>query len=110
MIKKTKKRPNPEKRLAHKQSGDESSFQPILADTSSRAQRLRIAAHLQAHGSITTIQARSIYGIMSPAPRVQELRRQGWNIRTQRIAAIDSLGVKHSGVGHYLLIGSGRNE
>jgi hypothetical protein len=52
--------------------------------TTRAAQRLQILQWLQQHGSITTLEARAIY-IMSPAPRIFELRDHGYNIVTERI-------------------------
>lgn len=47
-------------------------------------QRATILEHLQQHGSISTLEARMMYFIMSPASRIMELRRQGWCIITER--------------------------
>ena len=41
------------------------------------------------------MQARNQFGIMSPAPRIEELRKQGYRIDTQRIIEFDSNGVPH---------------
>ena len=75
-----------------------------LNDTSARAQRKNISNHLINYGRITTLEAREQYGIMSPAPRIKELRISGWNIVTERIKVSDNLGVTHDGVGCYVLI------
>jgi hypothetical protein len=47
-------------------------------------QRATILGHLKRHGSISTIEARLHYFIMSPAARVLELKRQGHTILTER--------------------------
>jgi hypothetical protein len=47
-------------------------------------QRAAILAHLTQHGSISTLEARRWYSVMSPASRVFELRRQGHSITTTR--------------------------
>lgn len=78
-----------------------------LNDTSASAQRQRLKAALIEFGSVTTIYAREALGIMSPAPRVQELRAMGCKIVTERIDATDSLGVRHCGVARYVLIAGG---
>jgi hypothetical protein len=75
-----------------------------LNDASAKAQRKNISNHLINYGRITTLEAREQYGIMSPAPRIKELRISGWNIVTERLSAVDSLGVKHDGVACYVLI------
>lgn len=61
----------------------------------SAAQRFRLAAALKSLTSISTSQARDELAIMSPAPRIMELRRRGWDIRTDRVWIADSLGVPH---------------
>lgn len=62
---------------------------------STEAQRQRLLDYLREKGSICTSAAREHLGVMSPAPRVLELRREGWRIDTimQRIA--DDAGVPH---------------
>ena len=47
-------------------------------------QRAAILAHLTQHGSLSTLEARRWYSVMSPASRVFELRRQGYGITTTR--------------------------
>lgn len=76
-------------------------------DTSTSAQRQRLKTALIEFGSVTTIYAREVLGIMSPAPRVQELRAMSLKIITERIDATDSLGVRHHGVARYVLICGG---
>lgn len=72
--------------------------------TTANIQRLQILAHLQAGNSLTTQQARLELFIMSPAPRVLELRRQGYNIVTEWTIYEDSQG-KHSIAKYVLLAG-----
>ncbi len=71
-------------------------------------QRKLIITILQTKGRMTTLDARA-NGIMHPASRVQELRKQGFNIVTNRLDIIDSAGVLHKGVGVYTLDG-GKHE
>lgn len=47
-------------------------------------QRAIILAHLARHGSLSTLEARRWYSIMSPASRVFELRGMGHRIITRR--------------------------
>ncbi|MEY4589991.1 MAG: hypothetical protein RL497_2067 [Pseudomonadota bacterium] len=75
-----------------------------LHNNSAQAQQKRIAAHLRKYGRINTVYARDELGIMSPAPRIKELRNQGYKIKTLRISVADSLGVTHHGVADYVLI------
>lgn len=78
-----------------------------ITNCSASAQRQQLKAVLNEFGSVTTIYAREVLGIMSPAPRVQELRAMGLKIITERIVATDSLGVKHHGVARYVLVAGG---
>jgi hypothetical protein len=51
-------------------------------------QQAIILKYLQAHNTITTLEARNNLYIMHPAARVQELRAQGQNIVTVRVDRI----------------------
>ncbi|PHS69130.1 MAG: hypothetical protein COB23_07180 [Methylophaga sp.] len=57
--------------------------------------RKKILKHLLEHARLTTLQAREELGIMSPAPRVLELRRLGHNIVTTLTNERDITGRKH---------------
>ena len=59
------------------------------------SQRARILKHFEGCPRLSTMQARNQFGIMSPAPRIEELRKQGYRIDTQRIIEFDSNGVPH---------------
>jgi hypothetical protein len=74
--------------------------------TTAHTQRLQILEHLR-HDSLTTQQARLELCIMSPAPRVLELRRQGFNIVTEKTVYEDAQG-KHS-IAKYVLLAGGEN-
>lgn len=64
------------------------------------AQRQRILEHLK-HAPLTTLEARSL-GIMHPGMRICELRRQGYDIVTDRVFEYCPGGVLHR-VGRYSL-------
>ena len=51
----------------------------------------------------TTINLRHDYGIMQPAPRIKELRNQGYKIDTVRINSYTPDGIKHHAVAKYVL-------
>jgi len=63
--------------------------------TSNEAQRQRLLTHLREKGSICTSEAREQLAVMSPAPRVLELRREGWKIATVMQQIADDAGVLH---------------
>jgi len=84
--------------------GSEKELQRGNYTTTAKIQRLQILAHLLAGNSLTTQQARLELCIMSPAPRVLELRRQGYKIVTERTIYEDSQG-KHSIARYILLVG-----
>lgn len=57
------------------------------------AQRRRVLEHLK-YSTLTTLQARSM-GIMHPAARCMELRRQGHEITTEWVNEYCPGGVRH---------------
>jgi len=73
-----------------------------LLNNSTASQRVALLEHLKKHGSITTLQARQVLGVMSPAPRIKELREAGHSIITERVLDADSTGRKHQ-QGLYIL-------
>lgn len=75
----------------------------VPQDTSAETQRNTIVKLLQESGQMTTLDARA-NGIMHPAMRVCELRKQGHNIVTNWAYQTDEAGVEHR-VGIYTLDG-----
>jgi hypothetical protein len=55
-----------------------------LNDVSSATQRAQILSYLKMHGSATTLEIRNELHILSPAPRILELRERGESILTIR--------------------------
>ncbi len=78
-----------------------------ITSTNATAQRQTILDALkQRHGlGITTLEARQELGIMSPAPRVKELRVRGYHILTIPTDIVTDDGVMHQGVARYVLLG-----
>lgn len=72
-------------------------------NSSSNSQRARIMAYLKANGRATTCELRKELDILSPAPRILELRRRGYIIETDPVDIETELG-RHSGVACYVLI------
>lgn len=75
-----------------------------FANTSAYAQRKRMLDALQTLGAVNTLYARDRLNIMAPAPRIKELREQGYQIRTDRIRITDRDGFVHDNVALYVLI------
>jgi Helix-turn-helix domain len=73
-----------------------------MNNTSASNQRLAILAELRA-GPQTTITLRQ-HGVMHPAARIQELKQQGHNIQTVRVASVTPDGVLHRSVAKYVLL------
>lgn len=71
-------------------------------DVSSAGQRVQILSYLKEHGSATTLEIRSKLHILSPAPRILELRAQGIEIDTVREHQPTPDGKKHC-VARYVL-------
>ena len=75
-----------------KQASSDCNFPPSTAAT----QRLKLLRYLERHGSISTLEARSILKVMSVAARIWELRHQlGHRIITHR---------DHRRVARYILL------
>ncbi|HUX81258.1 MAG TPA: helix-turn-helix domain-containing protein [Halothiobacillus sp.] len=84
-------------------------YQPPAAsiqDVSTASQCRRLLAGLIEAGpdGITTVQARRDLNVMQPAPRIKELREQGYKIATFRQPVLDDYGRKHPAVGRYVLL------
>lgn len=75
-----------------------------ISNTSASAQRKRMLDALQKLGAVNTLYARDCLNVMAPAPRIKELREQGYQIRTDRICINDRNGFKHENVARYVLI------
>lgn len=73
-------------------------------DTSATNQQ-KIALLALREAPKTTIELRHYYGIMQPAPRIKELRMQGYDILTIRITSNTPDGIKHRAVAKYVLRG-----
>lgn len=72
-------------------------------DTSASWQRARVIQALRT-GPKTTVELREEWGIMSPAPRIFELRNAGHVIVNVPVSAFTADGVKHTGVARYTLL------
>ncbi|MDP1680962.1 MAG: helix-turn-helix domain-containing protein [Burkholderiales bacterium] len=71
-------------------------------NTSASNARAIILAALRT-GPQTTVALRHEHGVMSPAPRVLELRERGYQIDTVRVHAATPDGVNHHSVALYML-------
>ena len=80
-----------------------------LSDNSTKAQRARLLAYLQLHGSITTAHAREHLNIYDPRVRKHELVRDGHSIEMTWVIAVTAQGYAHK-VGLYTLIEDKKSE
>lgn len=92
-----------DKKIAYTEAGQNVQFNS--SDTSADNQQIIILMALR-DSPKTTIELRHNYGIMQPAPRIKELREQGYKIDTVRITCLTPDGIKHSKVAKYVLRGS----
>lgn len=76
---------------------------PKFTDNSTNNQQAKLLDYLQEHGSITTAQARNELDVMSPAPRIKELKARGYSIVTLCDNWISDHGINHKGVARYVL-------
>ena len=74
-----------------------------IIDNSTIGQRATIKACLR-EGPHSTLEFRAVYGICSPAARIQELRKAGYEISTHFITETDQAGVTHKGIAVYTLL------
>lgn len=95
------KKPADELAIGNTKTTDGSADSTTLPAAS---QRQIILASLQLVGSVSTLCCHEL-GVMSPAPRILELRRQGYKIETHWQTAIDRAGIVHR-QGLYVLIPS----
>lgn len=73
---------------------------------SNAAQRKLILDYMREHNRLSTLQSREVLGVMAPAPRIFELRKQGFEIRTDWEWQVDCTGARHL-QGVYTLLGGG---
>lgn len=73
------------------------------SSTSTVSQHNKIVAVLRRQPT-TTLQLREQHGICSPASRIMELKRQGFEIHKDLVTAIDSCGVEHRNIARYALL------
>ncbi|MGQ8365314.1 helix-turn-helix domain-containing protein [Glaciecola sp. 1036] len=71
-------------------------------DTSAQTQRLQILTLLREKQSVNTPEFRD-FGIMAPAPRIFELREEGYRIKKILETYQDRTGKIHYGVARYYL-------
>ncbi len=69
---------------------------PVRNSNTAQAQRQRLKKQIREHGSCTTIYAREVLHIQSPAPRIMELK----NIENMNIDKIMVLDVTAQGTWH----------
>ena len=79
---------------------DQESSALDFKDTSAQTQRIQIIALLKKHQSMNTPEFRE-QGIMAPAPRIFELKAQGYNIQKVTETYTDQTGKTHHGVARY---------
>ncbi|MBL8451794.1 MAG: hypothetical protein JNK97_03540 [Zoogloea sp.] len=79
----------------------QNQFEP--GETGKARQRFVIYTELL-KGAVSTVFARETLGIMSPAARIMELRRQGHKIVTRAGRVVDAAGVSHRSA-VYVLVG-----
>jgi hypothetical protein len=88
------------------QRGNNGKKQQSVFHTTASTQRQAILQNLQlvVGKGLTTLEIRYVLGVMSPAPRVLELRRAGHRIETIRATIVTPDRVEHHNVARYVLI------
>ncbi|WP_175832274.1 helix-turn-helix domain-containing protein [Burkholderia cenocepacia] len=98
----------------HKQTGplDPSSFSSIIANwpkNTAAHQRSRLLEAMKVRGGVTTLEAMRFLDIVDPRPRIVELRKEGYRIKTLWVRQPSECGRLHS-VGLYALTSAQRRE
>ncbi len=75
-----------------------------LYNTDIRAQQQRLLKVIIKFGSVATLYTRDNFNIMSPAPRIVELKKQGHTIIPEQVTIRDENWCLHQGVANYVLI------
>lgn len=86
-------------------SNQDTSF---ISSSTKAHQRAVVLAALRV-GPVSTLDARESLGVLGIAPRILELRRAGFDIRTERVRQVDSFGAMHT-VARYVLEGQTCSE
>ena len=76
---------------------------PKFTDNSTNNQQAKLLDYLIEHGSIATAIARNELDVMSPAPRIMELKALGYSIVTLCDNWISEHGINHKGIARYVL-------
>jgi hypothetical protein len=90
-----------DKKTAHTKAGQ--TDKPKFTNNSAHNQRLKLLDWLFEKNSITTTQARETLDVMSPAPRIFELRKAGYLINTIWESWESEYGIKHR-IARYVLL------
>lgn len=90
-----------DKKTAHTKAG--SNCKTNFKDNSTSNQCLKILDWLFEKGSITTTQARQNLDVMSPAARILQLKKVGYQIVKINDTWTSEHGIKHKGVARYVL-------
>lgn len=77
----------------------------VKTNTTASNQRKAIIEYLRKEGHLTTIYAREVLGIMHPAARVLELRKDDFPIVTHWTTSQDMAGTKHREAKYVLMAG-----
>jgi hypothetical protein len=77
---------------------------PIMSQAASTLKNRKKAVSLLREKLTHTIKFREKYGLISPAPRIKELRDKGYDIETLKIRAQSIDGRWHNNIALYTLI------
>lgn len=75
----------------------------IKLSLSTSSQRERLLKWLLEVGCINTQEAREQLDIQAPAPRIMELKKLGYDIKTEKTEWLSHTGIKHK-IARYVLI------
>lgn len=70
---------------------------------SKETKKSKVLAHLQEHGTITSLEAIDLYGATRLSAIIYCLRNEGYNIKTEDMPFVDRFG-QYTHYGKYILV------
>ncbi|MDP1683123.1 MAG: helix-turn-helix domain-containing protein [Burkholderiales bacterium] len=99
-----------QKKAAGPWRGEAAQLKKLNPNNTSASNARAIILEALRTGPQTTVALRHEHGVMSPAPRVLELRERGYQIDTVRVHAATPDGVNHRSVALYVMKPKGHDN
>ena len=63
----------------------------LKMNTQKHGMKIMVAEHLSGGGSITRLEALTLFGVQNLPTQIRELRREGWNIKSRQILFVEAV-------------------